>query len=226
MSRAHFGHALVLATALMGSACTEISSGATARGTRPVPEYDRFSGRLIALAADQNGDGRIDQWTYLDGNLPLRGEADTDGDGRIDRWEYFDRDAQLTRVGTSSLNDGVEDTWTWVSPINGEARIDRSQQRDRQVDRREFYHGETLVRVEEDMNADGRIDKWERYDGGRLVEASFDTTLSTGRADRRVTYDGSGAVLRVEIDPERDGTFVRVQGSSGGEAPRDKGDSR
>jgi len=174
----------------------------------PVPSYDPFSGRLIQLSADQNHDGVIDQWTYLDGNRPLRGEGDTDGDGRVDRWEYFDAKAQLTEVGTSSLNDGVEDTWTWVTSINGEARVDRSRLRDRHVDRSEFYKGETLVHVEEDTNMDGRPDKWERYDGGRLVEASFDTTLARGRADRRLTYDAQGKVVSVEVDPEGDGTFV------------------
>src|SRR5687767_15814950 len=75
---------------------------------RVVPSYDDFTGRLIQLNADQNGDGRIDQWTYLDGNRPIRGEADTDDDGRIDRWEYFDASAVLTQVGTSSRGDGVE----------------------------------------------------------------------------------------------------------------------
>ena len=77
---------------------------------RAVPSYDAFTGRLVQLSADQDGDRRVDQWTYLDGNRPLRGEADTDGDGRIDRWGYFDANAQLQRVGTSSRNDGVEDT--------------------------------------------------------------------------------------------------------------------
>jgi len=175
-----------------------------------IPSYDPFTGRLIQLSADQNHDGAIDQWTYLEGNRPLRGEGDTDGDGRVDRWEYFNATAQLTEIGTSSRNDGVEDTWSWVTPINGEARVDRSRLRDRHVDRSEFYKGETLVRVEEDTNMDGRPDKWERYDGGRLVEASFDTTLSRGRADRRLTYNAQGKVQSVELDPEGDGTFVRV----------------
>ena len=87
----------------------------------PCPVYDTYSGRLIQLSADQNGDGQIDQWTYLEGNRPLRGEADADGDGRIDRWEYFDANAQLTRVGTSSLNDGIEDTWTYLATSTASA---------------------------------------------------------------------------------------------------------
>src|SRR5512145_766803 len=103
---------------------------------RARPSYDRFTARLIQLSADQNGDGRLDQWTYLDGNRPLRGEADTDGDDRIDRWEYFDANAQLVRVGSSSRNDGIEDTWTFVQPRAGTSEIDRSRNRDRHVDRR------------------------------------------------------------------------------------------
>jgi hypothetical protein len=180
-----------------------------------IPSYDPFTGRLMQLSADQNHDGAIDQWTYLEGNRPLRGEGDTDGDGRVDRWEYFDAKAQLTRVGTSSHNDGVEDTWTWVTPIDGEARIDRSRLRDRHVDRVEFYKGETLVRVEEDTNMDGRPDKWERYDSNRLIEAAFDTTLSRGRADRRLTYDPQGQGVSVEIDPDGTGTFVRAPRETG-----------
>ena len=85
---------------------------------RAQPSYDDFTGRLVQLSADQNGDGRADQWTYLDGNRPLRGEADANADSRIDRWEYFNADAALVTVGTSSLDDGIEDTWVAVAPNN------------------------------------------------------------------------------------------------------------
>ena len=218
----YFGLSLLLIAATNAACAWQGSSSTAAAKRRVVPDYDTFSGRLLVLGADQNGDGQIDQWTYLEGNRPLRGEGDTDGDGRIDRWEYFDAEARLTQVGSSSLNDGVEDTWTWVTPIKGEARIDRSQRRDRQVNRREFYKGETLVRVEEDMNGDGNTDKWERYDGGRLVEASFDTTQSSGLPDRRVVYDATGHVVSIEVDPERDGTFGRMPIDSA----RGKGEGR
>ena len=159
-----------------------------------MPSYDDFTRQLIQLNADQNGDGRIDQWSFFDGNRPLRGEADTDADGRIDRWEYFDEQSALTRVGTSSLNDGIEDTWTWVQPVNGESRVDRSRHRDRQIDRREYFQGAALVRAEEDTNADGRPDRWDRYEGAILRQAEFDTTLSTGRPNRRLLYDAPGAL--------------------------------
>jgi hypothetical protein len=162
---------------------------------RAVPSYDVFSGRLVQLSADQNGDGRIDQWTYLDGNRPLRGEADLDADGRVDRWEYFDARAALILVGSSSRGDGVEDTWTRPSPTAaGEVHVSTSRMRDRLADRHEYFRADQLVRAEEDTNADGRIDKWERYEGALLREASFDTSFVNGRPD-----DG-------------DGTFVRVAG--------------
>jgi hypothetical protein len=180
---------------------------------RVVPSYDQFTGRLVQIGADQNGDGRLDQWTFLDGNAILRGESDADGDGRIDRWEYFDAASALESVGTSSLGDGVEDTWTLIAPTpEGEVRIARSRKRDRQRDRYEYFRGAVMVRAEEDTNGDGRPDRWDRYEGVVLREAAFDTTLRQGRPDRRLVYDAEGRFTAVEVDPEGDGTFARVPG--------------
>lgn len=182
---------------------------------RTVPSYDLFTGRLLQLSADQNGDGRIDQWTYLDGQRPLRGEADIDGDGRVDRWEYFDAQARLVSVGTSSRSDGIEDTWTQPTPTpEGETYVAHSRRRDRRLDRHEFYRGQALVRAEEDTNGDGAIDRWDRYEGTVLREVAFDTTFAGGRPDRRVLYDAQGRFSGVETDPDGDGKFVRVQGDA------------
>ena len=93
---------------------TSIAGCRSAEPRRAVPSYDDFTRQLLQVNADQDGDGRVDQWSFFDGNRPLRGEADTDADTRIDRWEYFDAQSALTRVGTSSKNDGIEDTCTWV----------------------------------------------------------------------------------------------------------------
>lgn len=203
--------AYLLAVGLMAMAC---GAAVPAAGRRAVPAYDTYSGRLIQLSADQNGDGLIDQWTYLEGNRPLRGEADADGDGRIDRWEYFDSNAQLTRVGTSSLNDGVEDTWAYLVDVNGERRVAHSRRRDRQIDRQEFFRGDTLSRAEEDTNADGRTDRWDRFEGTVLREVAFDMLRSGGRANRRLLYDEKGRFTAVEDDPDGDGTFVRMTGAA------------
>jgi hypothetical protein len=202
---------------LVAAGCLALFTGcaATPPQRRAVPSYDDFTGRLIQLSADQNGDGRIDQWTYLDGTQPVRGEADTDDDGRIDRWEYFDAASALTLIGTSSRGDGVEDTWTYPAPTpEGETQIATSRHRDRALDHREFYRGQALQRTEDDTNGDGRIDKWERYDGAVLREAAFDTSLTRGRADRRVQYDEKGRFMSVEEDPDGDGRFVRVEGAA------------
>lgn len=185
-----------------------------------VASYDNDTRQLVQLSADQNGDGRTDQWSYFSGNRPLRGEADTDADGRIDRWEYFGERAELVRVGTSSLNDGIEDTWAWVVAVDGETRVDRSRRRDRQIGRREYFRGEVMVRAEEDTNADGRADRWDRYEGVTLRQVEFDTTLVSGRPNRRLVYDPSGRFVRVETDPELDGSFVELTGAEAQELVR------
>ena len=178
--------------AAMGGACS------LKPAPRAIPSYDPFTAKLVLLSADQNGDGVLDQWSYMDGDSPLRGEADTDGDGRIDRWEYFGAKAELVKVGTSSRNDGVEDTWSYPAPVNGETVVDISRHGDRLVDRHEYYRGQTLVRVEEDVNSDGLIDKWERYEGAVLRQADFDTTFSTGKPNKHVRYDAQGKLQTLE----------------------------
>lgn len=202
---------LIVAAAAAMSACV-----ARDDGRRTVPSYDRYTSRLVQLAADQDGDGRLDQWTYLDGARVFRGEADSDGDGRIDRWEYFDAGAALVRIGGSSRGDGVEDMWTDPAPTpDGEVHIVRSLQRDRRPDRHEYFRGDALARVEEDTNGDGRIDKWDRYEGTVLREVAFDTTFTAGRPNRRALYNAGGQFVAVEADPEGDGTFVRLPADAG-----------
>lgn len=175
-----------------------------------VPSYDDFTSRLIQISSDLNGDHRLDQWTYMDGNRPIRGEADTNGDGRVDRWEYFDSRAALTQVGTSSLNDGIEDTWASPAPANGELLVRRSRHRDRAIDRWETFREGLLLRSEEDTNADGRTDKWDIFEDGVLREARFDTTLQRGRADRRLVYGAAGQLVTIEQDDDGDGRFERI----------------
>jgi hypothetical protein len=185
------------------------ATGCTQSVQAPVPSYDEVTRRLIRLSADLDGDGRADQWTFLEGSRPLRTEIDADGDRRIERWEYFDATGALAVVGTSSRGDGTEDTWSWAEDQAGERRVDVSSARDRAIDRREFYRGESLVRVDADTNLDGLIDRWERFDGGRLREVSVDTTRRRGRADRRLLYDESARFTGLEEDSDGDGVFTR-----------------
>ena len=166
---------------ILASACAK-PEGKAVRAS-----YDPATARLIQLSADQDGDGAIDQWTYMNGNFPLRGEADTNRDGRIDRWEYFDVNAKLVMVGSSSLNDGVEDTQTYVAAQDGLRRADISHRRDRVFDRRELYRDAALAQVIEDTNFDGRPDKWETYADGALATVGFDTKHS-GAPDQVIDY--------------------------------------
>jgi YD repeat-containing protein len=178
-----------------------------AAGVPPQPAYDPVTRQLTRLDVDANQDGRIDQRTYLAGNTPLRSEMDTNEDGRIDRWEYVDAAGTVVMVGSSSLEDGVEDRWTWPVDADGVQRLDVSSGRTRHVDRREHYRGGDLVRADEDSNEDGLPDKWEEYADGRLRRLSFDSSRAAGRADWRLTYDARGKVTGVERDADGDGRF-------------------
>jgi len=174
--------------------------------------YDEQTRELARLDVDRDGDGRIDVRTYMLGSLPIRTEVDADGDGDVDRWEYLDGNGQLRAVGSASSGDsGLEDTWTWMVDDNGGRRVDMSLNRDRRVTRREYYRDDRLERAEEDTNGDGVADKWEAFEGGVLRHTSYDTAFSSGRPDRRIVYTGTGQYDHLEIDPERDGSFVRSQ---------------
>lgn len=193
----------------------------TCGGRGPVPEasYDAYTSKLIQLTVDLNGDGVGDQRTYVDGNRLLRAEADTDADGRVDRWEYYGSQAVLEQVGTSSRNDGVEDTWTSAPGADGLRRVDLSRGRDRAIDRRESFQGDVLVRAEEDTNLDGRPDKWEQYEGGALRQVDLDVTKSKGRPDRRLSYDAQGHFLTLSADDDGDGVFEALRAETRPDLP-------
>jgi hypothetical protein len=187
----------------------------TQKSAAPQAVYDPRSRQLVRLDWDANGDGRVDQRTYFFGRRAVRTEVDQDSDSRIDRWEYVDPAAAVVRVGSSSANDGVEDTWSWAATASGDVRVDRAQYRDHAIDRREFLRSDQLQRAEEDANRDGLIDKWETWADGALTAASFDTTFAAGRPDRRVVYDG-GRVAFLEADLDGNGTFERLASNQPG----------
>jgi hypothetical protein len=189
-----------------------LAAGACAsEAPAPHPSYDSVTRRLVRLDADTTGDGRPDARTFLDGGRLFRAEIVADGSWRVTRWEYFDERSELVQVGTSSAHDGIEDTWTSRVDDEGERAVYVSTARDRRVDRREYFRGDELVRVEQDTSGDGRIDKWEHYEGGVLRRVAFDTTRRRGQPDRRVTYDAEGRFLYLEVDAEGNGRFERVE---------------
>jgi hypothetical protein len=196
--------ALAVIAFIGGTGCLERPTSAA-----PQPVYDARTRQLVRLDWDADANGRIDQRTYFSAGTAVRTEVDSDDDGRVDRWEYVDATAVVRRVGSSTANDGIEDVWTYPPADGGEVRIDRAQYRDGVIDRREFLVRDALVRAEEDTNRDGLPDKWETWVDGALTVAAYDTTFSTGRADRRLVYDASGSAV-LEADVGGTGRFERL----------------
>jgi hypothetical protein len=170
------------------------------------PEYDAESGKLKVLKYDENGDGKVDAVSYMDGARVLRIEIDKNQDGKIERWEYYGADQKLAKVGFSRADDGKEDAWSYAAPDGSIAKIEISTRRDGKISRTEHYEHEMLVAAEEDTDGDGASDKWETFAGGRLTSVAYDSTRR-GSPDRRLLY-GSDGSLRIEVDPDGDGAFA------------------
>jgi len=154
------------------------------------PVYDRTTGQLEQLISDRDGDGRMDAWAYMDGRRLERVEIDRDGDGHPDRIEHY----------------GVGDDPS--APLGGAVILTAEESKGpaTPINRREFYEGGALVRVEEDVDGNGLIERWEQHERGALVWVAFDSR-ERGSPDRRLYYGPRGQALRVEVDPDGDGVF-------------------
>jgi len=147
-------------------------------------QYDKDTGHLRKIEIDQNKNGRMDTWSYWDGARLDRIEIDKDEDGKIERWEHFgpDSNTRVVRVGSSSRDDGVEDTWTYPAADDPLA----------------------VGRVETDTDRDGRIDKRETYtrsatDPGRRTLSMVETGIdASGKAERTLYYRPDGSFDRIE----------------------------
>ena len=148
-------------------------------GKEGVARYDRKTGRLSRIDIDRNKDGRIETFSYWDAARVIRIEIDSDHDGRIERWEHYDEHNVLTRVGSSRIDDGIEDTWAYPDS-KGE-----------------------LDRVETDANRDGVIDKRESFTAGgtaaRVLSAVELDLDESGKPGRRIVYAPDGTLRRVEV---------------------------
>lgn len=197
---------LLVCALVAAAACSD--PGASPAKKTTVPTYDKTTGKLTQLTYDRNNNGVIDTWTDMDGRTPLRSRIDLDEDGKIDRWEYYDAKGNLARVGFSRKNDGKVDAWAYSGPDGKVERVEVSSTGDeKKIDRREFYEGGVLARVEEDTDGDGRVDLWQTYEQGALKTASMDEN-GDGRPDRRLTYE-RGVLVLIESEPDAAGRFTK-----------------
>jgi hypothetical protein len=200
---------------MLSAALSGCSLPRSTNGERPTAQSDAVSGRLRRLAFATTGNGRNNAVAILNGTRLERIDVDKNGDGQIDRWEFYDVNRRLEKVGFSRRGDGVMDALVIYGPKGAVVRVEISTRSDGRFNRREFYQAESLTRVEEDTNGDGVIDKWETYavdpratpgQPSSIVTAAFDDHFR-GTPSRRLQYGPDGSILRVEIDPEGNGTF-------------------
>jgi hypothetical protein len=145
-----------------------------------VVQYDDKTGRMKKVDMDQDKNGRFDTWSYWDATRLIKIEIDKDEDGRIERWEYFDEQRKLTKIGSSSRDDAIEDTWTYPDDKGFLARVETDTDRDGTIDKRETF-------VPSAGNA-GRILS--------MVELGLD---KAGRPSQRLYYGPDGTFDRAEI---------------------------
>jgi hypothetical protein len=150
------------------------------RGKDGVAKYDPKTGRLQRIDADTNKNGHIETFSYWDATRIIRIEIDRDEDGKIDRWEHYDDANTLRRIGSSSRDDEVEDTWTYPDAAG------------------------LLERVESDTDRDGILDKREIYvphpskPGGRVLSVVELGLNQAGNPSRRLYYRPDGSFDRSE----------------------------
>jgi hypothetical protein len=89
--RSPLGHVAVLVAATTVGALNAVACGgggsSQATAATLKPEYDR-AGKLTRLEYDEDGDGKVDTWGYMDGARVIRVETDENRDGTVDRWEF------------------------------------------------------------------------------------------------------------------------------------------
>jgi hypothetical protein len=152
------------------------------------PEYDKTTGRLVALVGDADQNGQPDTRAVMDGTRLERVEIDRNGDGRIDRVEFYVPGGRGAKALRPSMLRAEE--------LDGSG----------QVVRRETYASGGLAHTEEDTDGNGRPDKWETYVNGILTRVDLDLT-GGGRPERRLVY-GPGGSRSIEVDPDGDGVFI------------------
>jgi hypothetical protein len=164
------------------------------------PLYDT-RGKLRLLVFDSDRNGRPDMWSYMNGSSVVRIEIDANGDGVVDRWEYYGANRAIEKVGTSRLDNGTVDTWSYPNAAGQTGRVERSTSSDGRITRTEFHENGSLARAEEDADGDGAVDRWETYVKGYLRSVAFDFE-GKGRPTRSLTYADNGEVVAARVPVE------------------------
>jgi hypothetical protein len=167
----------------MGVSACRVPAGSGSERLRPgnaTPVVGGASAEWYTVEVDRDQDGRFETLLHLNQARLLRIDVDQDQDGRIDRWEHYDAASRMVRVGSSSRDDQVEDTWTYPDEGGFLSRVESDRDRDGRVDNREiFLPG---------PGADGRVLS--------IVEIDFN---SSGTPGRRLYYRPDGTFERVEV---------------------------
>ena len=151
------------------------------RGKEGVAKYDPKTGRLKKLDFDANKNGKIDSFSYWDATRCIRIEMDQDEDGKIDKWEYYDETNKIERVGSSSRDDEVQDTFAYPDANGFLGRVETDTDRDGAIDKRELF-------VPRPNNKDERVLS--------VVEYEFD---KAAQPHRRLYYRPDGNFDRSEV---------------------------
>ena len=116
-----------------------------------------------ATVLDADHDGRPEVVRVMDGGREVCRAADINGDGIIDSFSYFDEQGRLKRRESGFDRDAHPDEISYYES-GVLVRKERETNYDKRIDTWDYYEGERLVREERDANGDGFVDQWWLFD--------------------------------------------------------------
>jgi len=120
---------------------------------------DGMGGKLVRKEIDLNHDGRIDIWKWFSADGVVERETfDLDFDQHIDVIAYYEKGVVVRKEAFH----GGERPDTFKYYEKGRlVRVERDRlANDGKVDTWEYYEGDAIDRIGEDLDADGNVDNW------------------------------------------------------------------
>jgi len=146
----------------------------------------RFPGTSEGI--DYNGDGKLEETYYWQGDFISKIESDRNRDGNIDLRSLYGLDGTIEKVeADNDFNGTFEQSTSYIegNPVVG--RIDSSGDGTRDIHNN--YQNGVLIEIELFDPFTNRRIKKSRYDAfGKLVESEFDSD-GNGSFDLKITYD-------------------------------------